>query len=79
MSEKDYRLADIMIGFLVGGFAGLQVGLFTDLLLQPLLFYGDLVLIGSLLCGVASVFYGRRLTDFLGDLWDQLWRDNPDL
>lgn len=79
MRDNDYRLADILIGFLSGGFAGFVVGLFTDLLLQPVLFYGDIVVAGSILCGIATVFYGRRVTNFLQDLWDNFWPDNPNL
>lgn len=64
-------VAGMCLGALVGG--GLGFGVCALLLDRTLLFTGDTVLLGILICGVLGYFLGEGFVEWLKENWAHFW------
>lgn len=64
-------IAGLGLGAVVGG--GLGFGLCALLFEETLLFTGDTVLFGALICGTLGFFLGEGFIEWLKENWSDFW------
>jgi hypothetical protein len=57
----------LWIGALLGALVGLGAGMW--LFEHPLLFQGETILLGAILCGLAGFLFGGRFFEWLAECW----------
>ena len=72
MPHQESHLSNILMGTLLGAFAGggLGLGVCIYLFEDPPLFTGDTVLIGAVVCGALGFFLGETFIEWLQEnIW----------
>lgn len=67
MTKGEHHLASTIWGILIGG--GLGLGACMFIFEETLLFTGDTVLLGALICGTLGYFLGEDFIEWLKDVW----------
>lgn len=75
MSHDENRVGNVVAGVLLGALAGGGLGLGTCIYIieGTLLFTGDTVLFGALLCGTLGFFLGAGFIEWLKENWWWFW------
>ncbi len=75
MSQEENHLANVFTGTLLGALlgAGLGLGACTFIFEGPLLFMGDTMLAGAIICGVLGYFLGEGFIEWLKENWWWFW------
>lgn len=75
MSDQEDHLANVLkatgLGALIG--AGIGWGACVFVIDDPLLFPGDTILFGAILCGLLGYVFGDSFVDRLQDRWWWFW------
>ena len=67
MTKGEHHLASTISGVLIGGSLGLGACMF--IFEETLLFTGDTVLLGALICGTLGYFLGEDFIEWLKEVW----------
>ncbi len=75
LSDNEHPIADLVSGILLGALAGGGIGFGACVFIfeDTLLFTGDTVLFGALLCGTLGFFFGDRFIAWLKENWWWFW------
>ena len=72
--DRDVSIANTVSGFLLGALLGGTLGLGICVWVIPftLLFPGDTILTGAVVCGIGGYWYGDPFIEWLRESWETL-------
>jgi uncharacterized protein YcfJ len=71
MSSEESQVKNVVLGTLLGGLTGGLLGLGACMYIfeAPLLFTGDTILIGAVVCGALGYYLGEGFIEWLKENW----------
>ena len=73
--DRESHFANVTTGVLLGGLigGGMGLGACTFLFAGTLLFPGDTILAGALICGTLGFFLGEGFIEWIKETWWRFW------